>query len=117
MVAWSPGESGENRYSRGQGRAGIGKATAALLPAVSSTDGTVALPGSGAYIATKHGVVGLTWTAADYRVNGMRVNAVCPGYVSTPLTRENLKARSAALNAQTPMGHPAEPADNAEAIV
>jgi NAD(P)-dependent dehydrogenase (short-subunit alcohol dehydrogenase family) len=97
---------------------GIGKATAALLSAVSSTDGTVALPGSGSYIATKHSVVGLTRAAAaDYRVDGLRVNAVCPDSVSTPLARENLKERSAALHAKTPMGRPAEPAEIAETIV
>lgn len=51
-----------------------------------STGGLGAEPGFGSYTATKHAVVGLTKTiAAEFGVNGIRCNAVCPGYVATDM--------------------------------
>jgi NAD(P)-dependent dehydrogenase (short-subunit alcohol dehydrogenase family) len=58
---------------------------------MASVHGTVAAPGNGAYTAAKHGVVGITKNAAvEYGPQGLRINAVGPGYIRTPLLEANL---------------------------
>ncbi len=59
---------------------------------ISSVHGLVASPFKSAYIAAKHAVIGLTKTAAlEVAQNGITVNAICPGYVFTPLVEKQLK--------------------------
>ena len=89
--------------------------TASIMGLVGSWSGTAA------YNASKHGVVGLTKTAAlEYATAGIRVNAVCPGYIQTPLIEEALTSNPA-LEAQIvtrhPVGRMGQPEEIAEAVV
>ncbi len=58
----------------------------------SSAGGVVGFPGQAAYIACKHAILGLTKTAAiDYAAQGIRINAVCPGVIRTPMAEELIR--------------------------
>jgi NAD(P)-dependent dehydrogenase (short-subunit alcohol dehydrogenase family) len=78
-----------------------------------------------AYAAAKHGVVGLTKTAArEYASQGIRIAAICPGFVRTPLIDQEAKLAGvtkeesyAALGGFAPMGRVAEPEEIAMAVV
>ena len=72
---------------------------------VASILGSVATAHASGYVATKHAVVGLTKTAAlDYAQQGIRVNAVGPAYIDTPLLDGVDPAGKAALTALHPVG-------------
>ena len=74
-----------------------------------------------AYVASKHGLLGLTQTAAlEYAQRGIRVNAVCPGFIHTPLVDTGLQGNPAAeaqLVAAHPMGRLGTPEEVAGAVV
>ena len=65
---------------------------------VASVHGLVASAEKSAYVAAKHGVVGLTKvTALDNATTGVTCNAICPGWVLTPLVQKQVDAKAAAL--------------------
>jgi NAD(P)-dependent dehydrogenase (short-subunit alcohol dehydrogenase family) len=78
--------------------------------------GTVGFAGAAAYVAAKHGVLGLTKTAAlEYATRGIRVNAVCPGFIETPmlsaagmLQNKDTRAMLEGLHALNRLGQPDE---------
>jgi NAD(P)-dependent dehydrogenase (short-subunit alcohol dehydrogenase family) len=83
-----------------------------------SIAGLVGLPTSSAYVAAKHGVLGLTKTAAiEYAKTNIRVNAVCPGYIKTPMTEETMRRRGEAILAQVPFHRMGTPEEIAEMVV
>ncbi len=86
----------------------------------SSAGGLIGTPGIAAYTASKHGVVGLTRTAAlEHVTAGIRVNAVCPGSVPTPMLDPvvNHPEMKAMLESKHPMGRFGTTEEIAEAVV
>ncbi len=87
----------------------------------SSVAGLVGFAGLPAYVASKHGVIGLTKTAAlEFAKLGIRVNAVCPGIIETPmmdrLSGNDLEA-IARFSALEPMGRYGQPEEIANAVL
>ena len=83
-----------------------------------SIAGLIGLVTSSAYVAAKHGVIGLTKTAAlEYADAKIRVNAVCPGFIKTQMTEETMRRRGEAIIAQIPVRRMGEPAEIAEMVV
>ena len=88
---------------------------------VASGAGLVGFAGLPAYVASKHGVVGLTKSAAlECAARGVRINCVCPGSVRTPMLEGFIggdERMERAMTAGVPMGRLGTPAEIAEAIV
>ncbi|MCL4168051.1 UNVERIFIED_CONTAM: hypothetical protein GTU68_035658, partial [Idotea baltica] len=81
---------------------------------VASILGSVGSAGASAYVSAKHGVVGLTKAAAaDYATQGVRVNAVGPGYIRTPMLENDLDAETLAFLASL---HPIQRMGEAEEV-
>ena len=81
--------------------------------------GQVAFPNASAYVAAKHGLLGLTRSAAlEYSARGIRVNAVCPGFIVTPMLEragllgdDTVRKTIESLHAMKRMGQPEEVAE------
>ncbi len=90
------------------------------IVSTASAAGLVGVPGSAAYNAAKHGVVGLTKTIAlEYAGKNIRVNAVCPGFIQTPMlervTEASVKIREQLIKA-VPLRRVADAAEIADAV-
>ena len=87
----------------------------------SSVAGLTGYPGQAGYIAAKHGVIGLTRTAAvEYGARGIRVNALCPGTARTPMIASAIDAFPAIgddLVSRLPIGRLATPEEIADAAL
>lgn len=84
----------------------------------SSLGGLVGLPGRAAYHATKHGVIGLTKSAAlDVAAEGIRVNAICPGCIDTPMGDGIDPESMTAFLKEQPIGRAGRPDEIAAAVL
>jgi NAD(P)-dependent dehydrogenase (short-subunit alcohol dehydrogenase family) len=87
---------------------------------MASITGLIGSVGAGAYSASKHGVIGLTKTAAlENAKNGIRINAVCPGFTETPMTDRIFRVPQVHKYVLSchPIGRLGRPAEIAEAVV
>jgi NAD(P)-dependent dehydrogenase (short-subunit alcohol dehydrogenase family) len=87
----------------------------------SSIGGLIGLAGRGTYHAAKHGVLGLTKSVAlEYASRGIRVNAVCPGTIETPMVAEMLTKEPEAMKEimrDVPIGRLGRPEEIAAAVL
>ncbi len=87
----------------------------------SSTNGLIGNPGLGAYTASKHGVIGLTKSAAlEYAARGIRVNAICPGVIDTPMVANAVANESEAMKTvlrDIPLGRMGKSEEIASAVL
>jgi NAD(P)-dependent dehydrogenase (short-subunit alcohol dehydrogenase family) len=88
----------------------------------SSVGGLIGFPGVGVYVASKHAVIGLTKTAAlEYATEGIRVNAVSPGGIETPMFDRFTGGIGTDAHRQVttmhPIGRTGRPEEIAEAVL
>jgi len=87
----------------------------------SSIGGLVGIAGRGVYHASKHGVLGLTKSAAlEYASRGIRINAVCPGIIETPMVAGMLASQAEAMKElmkDVPIGRLGRPEEIAAAVL
>ena len=101
--------------------AAMKKGTGGVIVNNASNFGLVGSPGMPAYSASKHGVIGLTKTAAiENAKNGIRINAVCPGPISTPLVDKIVSRQPEVLDSITerePIGRMGRPNEISGAVL
>ncbi|MFL6445019.1 MAG: SDR family oxidoreductase [Candidatus Sulfotelmatobacter sp.] len=87
----------------------------------SSIGGLIGIPGRSIYHATKHGVIGLTKSAAlEYASRGIRINAVCPGAIETPMVADMIAKEPETMKEITkeqPIGRLGRPEEVASAVL
>jgi NAD(P)-dependent dehydrogenase (short-subunit alcohol dehydrogenase family) len=87
----------------------------------SSIGGLIGIPGRAIYHATKHGVIGLTKSAAlEYASRGIRINAVCPGAIDTPMVADMIAKEPETMKDITkeqPIGRLGRPEEVASAVL
>jgi NAD(P)-dependent dehydrogenase (short-subunit alcohol dehydrogenase family) len=86
-----------------------------------SIQGVVGITLSTAYTTSKHAIIGLTRTSSeDYAKDGLRINAICPGYTETPMTTKNpmvLKAMEERVSSAVPMNRMGNPKEIADGVL
>jgi len=96
----------------------MGKQGSGAIVNCSSLGGLVGLPGRAAYHATKHGVIGLTKSAAlDVATKNIRVNAICPGCIETPMGDEIDPAAMKEFLKSQPIGRMGRPEEVAATVL
>ena len=95
------------------------KAGGGAIVNCASVAGIVGAPYVSAYVAAKHGVVGLTRAAAlEYAGQHIRINAVCPGMIDTPMSRKSMTPEiTAALLKESPTGRLGLPSEIAAVVL
>jgi NAD(P)-dependent dehydrogenase (short-subunit alcohol dehydrogenase family) len=87
----------------------------------SSIGGLIGLPGRAIYHAAKHGVIGLTKSAAlEYAARGIRINAICPGVIDTPMVAEMVANQPEAMKEimkEQPIGRLGKPEEIASTVL
>lgn len=87
----------------------------------SSLGGLVGIAGRGVYHASKHGVLGLTKSAGlEYAARGIRINAICPGIIATPMVTGMIEREPEAMDAlmkEQPIGRLGRPEEIASAVL
>lgn len=87
----------------------------------SSIGGLIGIPGRAIYHASKHGVIGLTKSAAlEYAAKGIRINAVCPGTIETPMVADMMANESITMEdflRDLPIGRLGRPEEIAAAVL
>ena len=87
----------------------------------SSIGGLLGLPGRALYHASKHGVIGLTRSAAlEYASRGIRINAVCPGAIETPMVADMMAKEAITMQdlvSGQPIGRLGRPEEIAAAVL
>lgn len=113
--------TGAFRTCRAVGRRMIAQADGGSIVNVASVVGSVGFAGSVGYQASKGGVIQMTRTlAVEWAPHGVRVNAVSPGHVATPLVRRQWEVEPGlkdCFESRTPLGRLAEPVDMVGAAV
>ena len=87
----------------------------------SSIGGLIGIPGRAIYHATKHGVIGLTKSAAlEYAARGIRINAICPGAIETPMVAAMVAKEPETMKdilKEQPIGRLGRPEEIASAVL